>query len=199
MLTVVRRPIGILAGLCLTLALVPSALAGSPVDPSTLNPVPPGYYRCGADGANTICRGSFDASLVNADGGPLCGDQHLYETTTTTVLAVRFYDANRNLVRRTGRAEDRGFFSLSPTGAPPTIAVYAHWNWSIEYAVPGDLDSGLQTTHGLINHTGGSSSPGFAVQLHASGRVLPDGTFYGLNHDFGTPGANEAICAVLLG
>ena len=51
----------------------------------------------------------------------------------------------------------------------------------------------------MINHTGGSSAPGFGAYLFAAGLILPDGTFHGLNHDFGTPGANEAICAVLLG
>ncbi len=63
--------------------------------------------------------------------------------------------------------------------------------------MPGDLDSGLETGRGLFNQTGGSSAPGFGADLHASGRVLPDGTFYGLNHDFFTPGANEAFCAAL--
>ena len=72
-----------------------------------------------------------------------------------------------------------------------------HQNWVIVYTVPGDLDSGLETVRGLIAHLGGSSAPGFGADLHASGRVLPDGTFHGLNHDFFTDGANEAFCAAL--
>jgi hypothetical protein len=196
MFALIRRSIGYLAALSLTLALAPSALAGAPVDPTTLNPVPPDFYSCQADGLNTICRGSFVDTLV-ADDGPICGDQHFFEWTTSTVDAVRYYDANHDLVRRTGRLNLSGFFSLSPIGAPPTINVVAHQNEVVEYTVPGDLSSGLQTTHGLINHTGGSSAPGFGADLHASGQILPDGTFDGLNHDFFTAGANEAFCAAL--
>jgi len=196
MFAAIRRPLGLVVAIGMTLALAPAAVAGATVDPTTLNPVPPDFYTCQADGPNTICRASFEDS-VEGDNGPICGDQHFFEFTTSTTHAVRYYDENDNLVRRTGRASLSGFFSLSPVGDPPTIDVIGHWNWVIEYTVPGDVDSGLETIHGLINHTGGSSAPGFGVDLHASGRVLPDGTFSGLNHDFGTPGANEAFCAAL--
>jgi hypothetical protein len=174
-------------------------MAGSPVDPATLNPVPPDIYTCQADGPNTICRASFQETIEGGEIGLLCSDQPIREWTTNSVDVVRYYDANRNLIRRTGRGSLSGFFSLSPSGAEPIIDVIGHWTWVDEFAVPGDLDSGLETVHGLINHTGGSSAPGFGVQLHASGQVLPDGTFYGLDHDFGTPGADEAICAALQG
>ena len=196
MFVLIRRSIGCLAALSLTLALAPAALAGGPVDPTTLNPVPPDFYSCQADGLNTICRGSFEDTVVG-DNGPICGDQHFYEWTTSTTDVVRYYDAKHDLVRRTGRSSLSGFFSLSPIGAPPTINVIAHSNWVDEFTVPGDLSSGIETEHGLINHTGGSSAPGFGADLHASGRILPDGTFDGLNHDFFTPGANEAFCAAL--
>ena len=110
---------------------------------------------------------------------------------------VRDYDANGNLVRRTGHESISGYFSLSPVGDPPRIDVIVHQNWVDEFTVPGDLSSELETVRGLIAHVGGSSAPGFGADLHASGRVLPDGTFHGLNHDFFTPGANEAFCAAL--
>jgi hypothetical protein len=197
MTAVIRGSTGLLAAASLMLALVPAAFAGTSVDPTTLNPVPPGFYSCEADGANTICRASIEETINGGDNGPICGDQHFFEWITVSIDAVRFYDENDNLVRRTGRESLSGFFSLSPIGAPPTIDVIGHWNWVIEYTVPGDLDSGLETTHGLINHTGGSSAPGFGVDLHASGRVLPDGTFYGLNHDFGTSGDNGGFCEAL--
>ena len=193
----IRRPIGFLAAMILTLALAPAAMAGTPVDPSSLNPVPPDFYSCQADGVNTICRGSFEDAIVGGDNGPICGDQHFYEFTAISVDAVRFYDANKDLVRRIGHESLSGFFSLSPTGESPTIDVVGHWNIVIEYTVPGDLASGLETTRGLINQTGSSSAHGFGAALHASGRVLPDGTFHGLNHDFFTDGANEAFCAAL--
>jgi hypothetical protein len=193
----IRRPIGFLAAMTLTLALAPAAIAGTPVDPSSLNPVPPDFYSCQADGVNTICRGTLEDAIVGGDNGPICGDQHFYEFTASSVDAVRFYDTNRNLVRRTGHESLSGFFSLSPIGELPTIDVVGHWNFIIEYTVPGDLASGLETTRGLINQTGSSSAPGFGAALHASGSVLPDGTFHGLNHDFFTDGANEAFCAAL--
>lgn len=196
MLALIRRSIGFLAALSLTLALAPSALAGTPVDPTTLNPVPPDLYSCQADGLKTICRGSL-VDTLEADNGPICGDQHFYEWTTSSLDFVRVYDANNDLVRRTGRLSLSGYFSLSPTGEPPIINVVAHQNFIEEFTVPGDISSGLETTYGLINLTGGSSAPGFGADLHASGRILPDGTFDGLNHDFFTPGANEAFCAAL--
>ena len=56
---------------------------------------------------------------------------------------------------------------------------------------------GLETGRGLIAQPAAQARPGFGADLHASGRVLPDGTFHGLNHDFFTPGANEAFCAAL--
>ena len=198
MFTYARRSIGWVAGVCLTLALAPLALAGSAADPATLNPIPPDIYACQADGPNTICRASFEDAIEGGDIGRSCGDQPIFEWTTTSVDVVRYYDANRNLVRRTGRASLSGFFSLSSSGAEPTIDVIAHSNWVDEFVVPGDLDSMVETEHGLINHTG-SSTTGFGAALHASGMILPDGTFRGLNSDFGTPGADEAICAALQG
>ena len=198
-LTHARRSIGWLAGVCLTFAVVPSAMAGSAVDPTTLNPVPPEAYTCQADGPNTICRASFEDTIEGGDIGRLCGDQSIREWTTSIANVTRYYDADRNLIRRAGRASLSGFFSLSPSGAEPTIEVISHSNWVDEFTVPGDLDSVVGTEHGLVNHTGGSSAPGFGADLHASGHILSDGTFVGLNHDLGTPGADEAICAVLLG
>ena len=196
MIARIRRSIGCFAAMTLTLALAPAAMAGTPVDLASLNPVPPDPYSCQADGANTICRGSFEDAIVGGDNGPICGDQHFFEFTAGSLDAVRFYDSNNNLVRLTGHESVSGFFSLSATGDPAIDAV-AHVNFVVEYSVPGDLDSGLETSSGLINQTGGSSAPGFGAALHASGRVLPDGTFHGLNHDFFTPGANEAFCAAL--
>jgi hypothetical protein len=197
--TLVRRSLGCLAALSLALAIAPAALAGSAVDPTTLNPVPPDVYTCQADGPNTICRASFVDVIEGGDNGPLCGELHFFESVTVEIDAVRYYDADGNLVRRTGKASLGGTFSLSPTGDAPTIDVVGHFNWVEVFTVPGDLDSAVETQHGLINHTGGSSAPGFGADLFAAGLILPDGTFHGLNHDFGTPGANEAICSVLLG
>src|SRR4026208_2561807 len=63
----IRRLLGILAVMSMTLALAPAAVAGTPVDPTTLNPVPPDFYSCQADGPNTICRGSFEETVVADD------------------------------------------------------------------------------------------------------------------------------------
>ena len=141
--TLVRRSLGCLAALSLALAIAPAALAGSPVDPTTLNPVPPDVYTCQADGPNTICRASFVETFEGGDNGPLCGDLHFFEwVDRRSSDAVRTYDADENLVRRTGRASLSGTFSLSPTGDAPTIDVVAHNNWIEVFTVPGDLDSG---------------------------------------------------------
>ena len=196
MFAVMRRPLGFIAAMSLTLALAPAATAGTTVDPTTLNPVPPDVYRCQADGPNTTCRASFEQAF-EGDDGPICGDQHFFESTTSKSDTVRDYDANGNLVRRTGHESISGYFSLSPVGDPPRIDVIVHQNWVDVFTVPGDLSSELETVRGLIAHVGGSSAPGFGADLHVSGRALPDGTFHGLNHDFFTPGDNEAFCAAL--
>ena len=105
--TLVRRSLGCLADLSLALAIAPAALAGSPVDPTTLTPVPPDVYTCQADGPHTICRASFVDPLEGADDGPLCGDLHFFEWVTVNLDTVRTYDADTNLVGETDRDAGR--------------------------------------------------------------------------------------------
>ena len=114
--TLVRRSLGCLAALSLALAIAPAALAGSPVDPTTLNPVPPDVYTCQADGPNTICRASFVDTLEGADDGPLCGDLHFFEWVTvnldasgpTTPTTPRSQDRAGKPARRVQPVTDRG-------------------------------------------------------------------------------------------
>ena len=199
-MTIMRtRFFAVLACAALLLMTAPHVLAASVIDPSTLNPVPPGFYTCEADGSNTICHGSHTDIVVDFLDGPLCAESDLYESGTWTTTAVRTYDRDNNLtgkfVREVGRVE----FSLSPVGAAPTLDVKVDQNTTFDYPIPGDVGSEIGTTRGLIAQVGGSSAPGFGAALHVAGNAEPDGTFHGLFHEFGTPGAEEAVCAALGG
>jgi hypothetical protein len=188
------RVAAVAAFLALGAVWAPAAAGGSIVDPSTLTPVPPDIYTCTLDGANTICRASFETFVENGDDGAVCGDEHLYETIHVVESATRWY-ADGLLVRKLLRVDLRGTFSLSPTGAAPTAAVHAHQQESFVYPVPGDIDSEIGTVTGLIVKVGGSTAQGFGAQVQAAGRIDANGDLHGLNHDI--PGVDEALCDLL--
>ena len=199
--TVIRRHLSTtrVATLAALLALgsvwAPAAAGGSIVDPSTLTPVPPDIYTCALDGANTICRASFEDFVENGDDGAVCGEQHMYETLHLIQDATRWYDEDGLLLRKLLRIDLSGTFSLSPTGAAPTAGVHVHQLESFVYPVPGDVDSEIETTTGLIVKVGGSTAPGFGAQVQVAGRIDAEGDFHGLNHDI--PGVDDALCELL--
>jgi hypothetical protein len=171
-------------GILLTLVTTAFALPafGAPsstkiVDNSTLNPPAPDYLTCYADGANTICRGIQPGfgSFANLDIGLACGGQPIYGTGVAMREATRYYDQNGDLVWRRVHASVTDTWSLSPTGAPPTVSEVGHWGWTVHYSVPGDVDSGFLASHGtdeLIR------SPDGGVIVHEAG------TNYGVSADF---------------
>ena len=117
------------------------AIAGQPVDPSTLTPEPPPGARCQSAGNQVICDTQLDESILTptAVGDLPCGT--LYETKSDVRQGTRWYDAEGLLVERHVTQQLRGTWSLSPDMSAPIVLIAAHANWRDRLAVPGDFDS----------------------------------------------------------
>jgi hypothetical protein len=168
------------------------ALAGPVVDPATLQPVPPPGAVCRADGPWTICQTVFDGSSENAPAFDLpCGT--VYETFRDVREGIRWY-LDGKLVKRFVSQNADGSWSLSPTGAGPTVTVTAQANWRNEYAVPGDESSGPTVFHGngVV-----ARAPGFGVIAHIAGLDLPDGTHHGVVRFIDDPQVAAVLCEAL--
>ncbi len=181
------------AGGVMILLAAPAA-AGPIVDPSTLQPEPPPGAVCRADGPWTICQTTF---LVNVVNEPIlfldlpCGT--VYETISDLREGIRWY-LDGKLVKRFVSQNAEGTWSLSPTGAGPTVKISLHANWRDEYAVPGDESSALTTFHG---NGFTASAPGAGVIAHIAGLDLPDGTHRGAFRITDDPQVAAALCAAL--
>jgi hypothetical protein len=165
--------------------------AGSLVDPSTLQPVPPPGAECRADGQQTICHTGLRFDLVNEPVFDLpCGT--IYETSVDIRSGIRWYDADGKLTRRFVTQDLDGTWSLSPTGAGPTVTLTVHANWRNEYSPPGqDADSVPATSHGDGLTV---RAPGVGVIAHIAGLDLPDGTHRGAIRGVDDP---APLCAAL--
>ena len=102
--------------------------AGRPQHPAA---TPPPGSECRLDGAWIICHTSLVFTPVNEpilDFQLPCGT--LYETATDVRRGIRWYDSSTGrLVTRFVTQDFEGTWSLSPTGAGPTVTVTAHANW----------------------------------------------------------------------
>ena len=193
------------------LALILAAMAGSTaladppriVDPDTLTP-PPGegvVAECKETGNYIICQTYFDEpSLVNAPVFELsCGT--VYETSDVHREGIRRYSAEGLLLRRFVTEDVQGTWSLSPTGEEPTVAFFAHDNWTDVYTTPGDEESVSTTYHG---DSFTAMAPGYGVLFHIAGIDLPNGTHHGAGGAFFIddegnvdPEADAALCEAL--
>jgi hypothetical protein len=168
--------------------------AGPIVGPTALQPEPPPGAVCRADGSWTICQTTFDASHVNEPFPYLdlpCGT--VYETVEDVRQGIRWYLDGR-LVKRFVSQNAEGTWSLSPTGAGPTVTIELHASWRDEYAVPGDESSASTTSHGsgfLVR------ASGFGVIAHIAGLDLPEGTHRGALRLVDDPQEAERLCAAL--
>ena len=193
-----------LATVAMTVAGAP-ALGASPgklVDTSTLNPPVGDLYTCSANGQNTICRATQDLSGVNEDTGLTCGEFPIYSTGTDTRRLTRYYDENGDLVWRRVHASANATWSLSPTGAGPTVTVVGHWGWTVRYAIPGDVDSGFLASHGtetLIKASNGGVIVHDAGTSYAVGADFTDTGVYHGPHPWTTDpaGTFAKLCAAL--
>jgi hypothetical protein len=192
-----RRATGFaLLTMCLT---VPSAFAGSTVDPNTLIPPPPPGAECSATGAFVICHTDFVESAVNepiVDFTLPCGT--IYETINDVRRGIRWYDSSDlTIVKRLVFQDAEGSWSLSPTGEGPTVTLTAHANWrNLEFPDPLDESTWPTTFHG---NEFTLSAPGFGVIAHVAGLDLPDGTHHGAARVIEDPVVAAELCAALGG
>jgi hypothetical protein len=116
----------------------------------------------------------------------------VYETSTVDRQGIRWYNSDSKLVKRFVTEDGEGTWSLSPTGAEPTVKVTSHASFRNVYAVPGDQSTGPEIFHG----EGTSQAPGFGVIHHIAGLDLPDG-HHGIFHDIVDPAVAAELCAAL--
>jgi hypothetical protein len=169
-----------------------AAFAGPLVDPNTLQPPPPDGASaiCRDNGQYVICHTVLDYTLVNEPVFELsCGQ--VYETSFDHREGIRWY-SDGLLVNRFVTQDVRGTWSLSRTGAEPTVSFFGHISWWTDYPVPGE-DSDVETFHGnnitvQLPGTGG---------LHVAGIAYPDGTQHGVVRDIDDPAGDAALCAAL--
>jgi hypothetical protein len=175
-------------------AVAAPAFAGAIVDPNTLTPVPPNA-TCRDDGPQIICDTFVVEDAVNQpvnDFDLLCGT--IYETSHYRGDGTRWY-VDRLVVRRHVAASLDGTWSLSPTGAGPTVKISGYWSFWTIWTTPGDDSTAVDTS------TSGSdfkvSAPGFGVIVHNAGHTYPDGTHHGITAFPFTPEVKAALCAAL--
>jgi hypothetical protein len=171
------------------------AAAGPLVDPSTLQPPPPPGAECRLDGAWIICHTSLVFTPVNEPIFELpCGT--VYETSTDVRRGIRWYDSSTGrLVTRFVTQDLEGTWSLSPTGAGPTVTVTAHTNWrNVNIDADADESTWPITVHGnqvMVR------APGFGVIVLIAGLDFPlEGTHRGVFR-FENPEVAAELCAAL--
>jgi hypothetical protein len=188
--------IGVLALAGLLGIKVPAA-AGPLVDPSTLQPPPPPGSECRLDGAWIICHTSLVFAPVNEpilDFQLPCGT--LYETASDVRQGIRWYDSSTGrLMTRFVTQDFEGTWSLSPTGAGPTVTVTTHANWrNVDIDADADESTWPTTFHG---NGFTIQAPGFGVIVHIAGLDLPDGTHRGIARVIEDPEVAAELCAAL--
>jgi hypothetical protein len=122
-----------------------------------------------------------------------CGT--VYETSVDARAGIRWYSDGKLAKRRVSQ-DAEGTWSLSATGAGPTVAVSAHASWRNVYAIPGDDTSGPEFFHGDGLTV---QAPGYGVIMHIAGLDLPDGTHRGILRFIDDPQAIAELCAALGG
>ena len=170
------------------------AAAGPIVDPSTLEPEPPNAV-CREDGRQVICDTFVVEEPVNEATGDVLPCGAIYQTSHYRGDGTRWY-VDGKVVRRHVAASLDGTWSLSPTGAGPTVKISGYWSTWTVWTTPGDDSTAVDT------RTSGSdfkiSAPGFGVIIHGAGLTYPDGTHHGISFEFPFPPETEAaLCAAL--
>ena len=179
-----------------SIALVIGSLAGAtvatartPVDPTSLTPPLKAFRVCFEEGPFVHCDTSGVVEFVNepTDEAP-CG--LIYETSTEQSHSTRWYQDGL-LVRRAVQVKVSGTWSLSPTGAGPTVRFGRDISWDEHEAIPGDIDSGVLSQRGSTLRV-----PQVGSGLHDSGQWLPDGMHVG--HVAYTDEGAARLCELLL-
>lgn len=158
------------------------------VDPTTLTPPLLPFRICYEDGPWVKCDTSGTDTIENEPVFDLpCGTIH--ETATAISHATRWY-RDGLLVERNATQSVRGTWSLSPTGAGPTVDIAANDGWHETFLVPGDLSSDSVVAHGNFLRISG-----MGAEFRDVGIYGPEGTHHGLASF--TDEATARLCALL--
>jgi hypothetical protein len=191
------RPAAIgLAAVAIAGSIVPSAALGRTlVDPTTLTPPLKPSRICYQLGPYVQCDTSGVTITENEPVDELpCGQ--MYETGKHVSNSTRWYQGGL-LVRRAVQEQEAGTWSLSPTGAGPSVAWTKDSSFIDEFAIPGDISSFVRFGHGLFLHV-----PALGTDLHESGLSIDDGDVsHGLftTDGDGTDTGIARLCALLVG
>ena len=149
-----RKLLSLLA-IAALVAVVPvaSVQAASPhqVDPAGMAPpLNPSYdnWACTDTGTGPICRASLDDAWSNVDTGLACDGRPIYETATYESNPVRWHTPDGLAVRTFDPETFNGRWTLSSTGAGPSITLKTQWNLHYDYLVPGDRSTRVLTSTG---------------------------------------------------
>lgn len=186
----------LVAGALGALALAPSAFAD-------LNPPPPDFYTCKADGQQTICRATrqFHEDPVVTDVS--CPTNPIVDQGDVSQRLMRRYDADDNFVERVIRERWLNAFWSNPLNG--NTIPYTQLGITTDRAgVPGDLDSITETQTGSSAYTDPVTHK---KVLMSAGRTVfgPDGTLIAESGQqpfvdlfvFGDSSGFDQLCAAL--
>jgi hypothetical protein len=175
----------------LSLSGATGASARTLVDPTTLTPPLKSFRICYELGPYVQCDTSGDVTYANreTDVAP-CG--LIYQSAHEVSNSTRFYQDGL-LVRRAVQEQITGTWSLSPTGAGPTVAWAVNDSWDDHFTVPGDIDSFVRVVRGSSLRV-----PALGSDMHLSGVFVEDGS--GSYRGISTNGDAAALelCALLV-
>ena len=131
-----------------------SVWAGHPVsvDPSTLIPPPPPEFNpvCEKSGFGTLCTVNFSDPPFAGDSGLACGSGantfEVFQYSTRSVQGRRYYDQNKNLLKRHFREYLTGTFS-NPLNHK-AVAFSGSITHVHDLTIPGDNASGTEKLFG---------------------------------------------------
>src|SRR4051794_5429187 len=173
------------------LGVVPIAAARTSVDPTSLTPPLKPFRVCWQLGPYVQCDTSGDTFAENEPVDVAsCGQ--LYETAEYRSHSTRWY-RDGLIVRRQVQEHDTGTWSLSPTGAGPSVTFMRDASWDETFTTPGDIGTGVSNVQGASLRV-----PALGMELHESGQFRPDDTFRGL-FTSDDPKADPELCALLVG
>jgi hypothetical protein len=167
------RTIGFACVAVLLLGLAPGAMAAKPasVDPSTLTPPPnPNFtWDCTATPQRIHCSGVERISAVDAEIDPAfsCDGRPILDTFTQVVTSDRTHDAAGRVMRNHLVGTFDETWRLEGTTGP-LLTARGRWTLSVDYAVPGVVESRTNTYTGT---TLAVRAPGHGVIFQNTGRV----------------------------
>jgi len=138
-----------------TVAAAALAVTAAPAHAIDLNPPPPDYYTCSADGGGTICRATLLETFGPEETGLVCGTGDsaftVFDSGTATTRLTRYYDADGNLTLRVIRDAIDAVSTNPQTGT--SVPYRQHEKHTTALAVPGDFDSASITHTGVLIYT----------------------------------------------